>query len=72
MAWLAFDTLIQWWSFGLVALVLYFCLTKFTKQLDDMQDIMMWLRDSMMSCKEALDSQRHLTDKLLEKLFKGN
>lgn len=70
MEWLAFDTLIQWWSFGLVALVLYFCLTKFTKQLDDMQDIMIWLKDSMMSCKEALDSQRSLTDKLLERLFK--
>lgn len=70
MEWLTLDILLQGWSFGLVALVLYFFLTKFTKQLDDMQDIMIGLRDSMLSCKQALDSQKTLTDKLLERLFR--
>lgn len=72
MDWLTPEIFLQGWSFGLVALVLYYFLTKFTKQLDDMQDIMIWLRDSMNSCKLALDSQRTLAEKLLEKLFKWN
>lgn len=70
MEWLSFEILLQGWSFGLVALVLHFFLNKFTRQLDDMQAIMIGLKESMTSCKEALDSQKKLTDRLLEKIFK--
>lgn len=65
MEWLTPDIFLQSWSFGMIGLVLYYFLTKFSKQLDSIQA-------SLMSCKEALDSQKALTDKLIDKLFRGN
>ncbi len=66
---LTFDVLIQWWSFWLVALVLWFFLTKFDKALSDQKEIFISLKDTIDICKTAMLESSKVQSELISKLL---
>lgn len=66
---LTFDVLIQWWSFWLVALVLWFFLTKFDKALSDQKEILISLKDTIDICKSAMLESSKVQSELISKLL---